>query len=162
MLNGGKCENGIESTIVGFDNHLPVIYRLGAITVEQIESCLKQKVKIHNHNIQSDGPDTSGMVKFHYAPRTPIYHIEEMDENEDSKHVGYIGFDKINRYIPIENQFLLNEDGDLKKATVNLYHSLHYMDQKNFTKIFICKFPSKGLGVSMNDRISKAIAKFKA
>ena len=63
VLNGGECNNGIESTI-GFDENSPIIYRLGAITVEQIESCLGQKIKIHNHNIQNSGPDASGMVKF--------------------------------------------------------------------------------------------------
>lgn len=161
VLNGGKCENGIESTIVGFEDNLPVIYRLGAITLEEIESCLNVKVKIHNHNIKSEGPDSSGMVKFHYAPRTPIYDIDEMDTNEDSEHVGYIGFDKLNESIPVENQFLLSDEADLKIASKNLYHSLHYMDQKNFKKIYICKFPLMGLGLSMNDRITKAIAKFR-
>lgn len=162
VLNGGKCENGIESTIVGFENNIPVIYRLGAITVEQVESCLNQKVKVHNHHIKSNGPDTSGMVKFHYAPRTPIYDIKEMDSIEDTENVGYIGFDKLERSIPVENQFLLSEGGDIKMASKNLYHSLHYMDQKNFEKIYISKLPAKGLGLSMNDRITKAIAKFKA
>ena len=28
VLNGGECNNGIESTIVGFDENSPIIYRL--------------------------------------------------------------------------------------------------------------------------------------
>ena len=90
VLNGGECNNGIESTIVGFDENSPIIYRLGAITVEQIESCLGQKIKIHNHNIQNSGPDASGMVKFHYAPRTPMYNIEQICTKEEKSKFGYI------------------------------------------------------------------------
>jgi len=162
VLNGGDCNNGIESTIVGFDENSPMIYRLGAITVEQIESCLGQKVNIHNHIIQNSGPDASGMVKFHYAPRTPMYNIEQISTKEDTSNFGYIGFDTLNFLIPAENQFLLSEDGDLRIASKNLYHAMHHMDQKHFEKIFICDFPNEELGRSMNDRIKKAIAKFNA
>ena len=34
ILDGGTCENGIESTIVGFENNEPTLYRLGALTIE--------------------------------------------------------------------------------------------------------------------------------
>ena len=37
VLEGGQCQNGIESTIVGFENGEPVLYRLGAISQEDIE-----------------------------------------------------------------------------------------------------------------------------
>ena len=36
VLEGGTCEKGIESTIIGFDGEEPVLYRLGSITVEEI------------------------------------------------------------------------------------------------------------------------------
>ena len=29
VLDGGECQKGIESTIVGFENGEPTIYRLG-------------------------------------------------------------------------------------------------------------------------------------
>ncbi|MFZ9847796.1 MAG: L-threonylcarbamoyladenylate synthase, partial [Flavobacteriales bacterium] len=32
ILDGGTCENGLESTIIGFENGTPKVYRLGAIT----------------------------------------------------------------------------------------------------------------------------------
>jgi L-threonylcarbamoyladenylate synthase len=39
ILDGGPCEKGLESTGVGFDaNDRPLIYRLGAITLEAIQS----------------------------------------------------------------------------------------------------------------------------
>jgi tRNA A37 threonylcarbamoyladenosine synthetase subunit TsaC/SUA5/YrdC len=36
-LEGGECQSGIESTIVGFEGKC-CLYRLGSITVEAIET----------------------------------------------------------------------------------------------------------------------------
>ncbi len=38
VLDGGACKNGIESTIIGFENNEPIIYRLGALALEEIEA----------------------------------------------------------------------------------------------------------------------------
>ena len=38
VLDGGVCQKGVESTIIGFENDNPVVYRLGAISVEDIQS----------------------------------------------------------------------------------------------------------------------------
>src|SRR5882672_5472348 len=38
ILDGGECKVGVESTIVGFEDDTPTIYRLGGLQVEAIES----------------------------------------------------------------------------------------------------------------------------
>jgi L-threonylcarbamoyladenylate synthase len=40
VLDGGACANGIESTIIGFEEDEAVLYRLGAISVEDIEAVI--------------------------------------------------------------------------------------------------------------------------
>ena len=49
ILEGGDCNTGIESTIIGFEGDDLIIYRLGGISIEDIEACLGIKVKIHDH-----------------------------------------------------------------------------------------------------------------
>ena len=161
ILDGGPCSKGLESTIVGFDDGNTIIYRLGAITTEEIEACIDHKALVHDHKSLEDGPIASGMVKYHYAPQTPLYNINDIPKASLNKNYGYIGYHEIINGVPAENQFLLSKEKDLGIASSNLYHALHYMDKKGFDGIFICQFPSKGLGKSMNDRIQKAIAKFK-
>lgn len=160
ILDGGTCSKGLESTIVGFEEGKTIVYRLGAITVEEIESCLGSPVTIHDHKLISSQPEASGMVNYHYAPITPIYDIKDFPSGNHNKDYGYIGFDQESKNIPIENQFLLSPKSDLKIASKNLYHALHYMDEKKFDGIFICQFPAQDLGQSINDRINKAISKF--
>jgi len=36
VLDGGICSKGLESTVIGFKNDIPVIYRMGSITLEEI------------------------------------------------------------------------------------------------------------------------------
>ena len=161
ILDGGPCTKGIESTIIGFEGDDTLIYRLGALPVEDIELCIGKKALLHNHTSNIEKPVASGMVNFHYAPQTPIFDIEDLHTSHDLKNYGYIGYDELHNTIPVENQFLLSPDSDLNEASRNLYTSLHFMDSKDFDGIFICQFPEYGLGQSINDRINKAIAKFK-
>jgi L-threonylcarbamoyladenylate synthase len=44
VLDGGACK-GIESTIIGFENEDAVLYRVGSISIEDIEACY-WKIKI--------------------------------------------------------------------------------------------------------------------
>ena len=49
ILEGGACERGIESTIIGFVDDKPLLYRVGAISNEEIEKCIgKLVVKKHS------------------------------------------------------------------------------------------------------------------
>ena len=55
VLDGGSCTNGIESTIIGFENEEPIIYRLGALALEDIEavSYLFLLLPICKYNLES-------------------------------------------------------------------------------------------------------------
>src|SRR5688572_28570624 len=49
ILDGGVCPVGIESTIVGFENDIPIVHRLGGLTLEKIESIVgKVRVQINS------------------------------------------------------------------------------------------------------------------
>ena len=52
ILDGGQCKRGIESTILGFPDGLPTLYRFGALDHDQIESITGPLViKTHSENI---------------------------------------------------------------------------------------------------------------
>ena len=42
ILDGGECQNGLESTIIGFENDQAVLYRHGSIATEAIEKITKK------------------------------------------------------------------------------------------------------------------------
>lgn len=69
VLDGGSCEVGIESTIVGFDNSYKkiIIYRPGAITAEMLSEFAT--VEIHPPQSRSAMP---GQMEYHYVPNLPL------------------------------------------------------------------------------------------
>ncbi|MGK0380014.1 MAG: L-threonylcarbamoyladenylate synthase, partial [Patiriisocius sp.] len=70
VLEGGECKNGIESTIIGFENNDALLYRLGSISIEEIEKVIG---KIQVKNKSETTPTAPGMLAKHYAPRTKTY-----------------------------------------------------------------------------------------
>lgn len=72
-LEGGTCQVGIESTVVGvFDDHLEV-YRPGMITPSMLKNASDVPV------IVKESPVSPGALKHHYMPDVPMYLLEESE-----------------------------------------------------------------------------------
>ena len=156
ILEGGQCNKGLESTIVGMENGKLTIYRLGSISIEDLEKVLN--IKLIVNNTSDDTPITSGMVKFHYAPSTPLYFMDSLEKINKTDSSGFIFFQ--NDFLEVSNKIVLSERGNLEEAAKNLYNALHLMDSKEFNQIYIERFPECKLGRTINDRLKRATAKF--
>lgn len=159
ILDGGNCEKGIESTIIGFENDEAILYRLGSISIEEVELIIGP---IHVANKNDSTPDAPGMLSRHYAPITKTI-LSESVENEIKKHtkskIGVLLFQNSlakNEAIVTE---ILSKKGDLKEAASNLYAAMHRLDKQNLDVIIAEKFPENDLGISINDRLERATKK---
>lgn len=156
VLDGGACKNGIESTIIGFENNEPIIYRLGALALEDIEAVVG---KIAIKNKKENSPDAPGMLDKHYAPSTRTFlteNISEEIEKHRGKRIGLIVFKSDLKDNSIKIQIILSEKGDMAEAASKLYDTMHYLDHQNLDVIIAEKFPDFGLGKSINDRLQRA------
>lgn len=160
ILDGGSCSKGLESTVIGFEEDIPVIYRLGTITAEEINAVCG-KLKIAEKESQTiKGP---GMLKQHYSPYTQFIisdNIEKTILNYNPSEIGIITLSKKLDSIPCENQFVLSEKRDLAEAAQNLYRALHHLDNLQLKVIITEPMPDENLGRTINDRINRAAAKF--
>ena len=156
VLDGGNCINGIESTIIGFENENPILYRLGSLSVEEIESIIGP-IKIMNENNSS--PLAPGMLSRHYAPKTKTIvseNIKEELKKYKNLKIGLLLFnDDIDSCENIVRE-ILTDKKDLKEAAANLYAAMHRLDRKNLDLIIAEKFPNNSLGKSINDRLNRA------
>lgn len=156
VLDGGVCKNGIESTIIGFENDEPLIYRLGALALEDIESVVG---KVQLKNKKEENPDAPGMLAKHYAPKTKTILtddvITELQKHQHKK-VGVLSFADTFKNDVIQTQIILSSTKNLQEAAANLYNAMHELDRENLDVIIIEKMPDYGLGVSMNDRLQRA------
>lgn len=159
ILDGGDCKNGIESTIVGFEHDEPVLYRLGAISMEDIEKVIG-KIEIKNKN--EAAPDAPGMLSKHYAPLTNTYlaaDIKKCIESFPDKKIGLLLFCGEVNSPQVTHQEFLSKHGDLAEAATNLYTALHLLDKLNLDVIIAERLPDIGLGKSINDRLERATKK---
>jgi len=159
VLDGGNCENGIESTIVGFENEKAILYRLGSISVEDIESIIGS-IQIVNKNDSS--PNAPGMLSRHYAPKTKTIlseNIENEIKNYPTSKIGVLSFQDLKINDENIEKEILSINGSLKEATSNLYAAMHRLDKKGLDLIIAEKFPENDLGKSINDRLERATKK---
>ena len=158
VLDGGSCANGIESTIIGFENEEPVIYRLGALPLEEIEA-LVGAISIKNK--KEEKPDAPGMLARHYAPKTSTFLVDDVAaeiEKNTGKKMGVLVFkSSLNN----ENitEIILSKNGSLQEAASRLYSAMHDLDSKNLDLIIAERFSEFGLGKSINDRLQRATFK---
>ena len=156
VLDGGTCKNGIESTIIGFENDEPIIYRLGALAVEEIEAVVG-KVTIKNK--KEEKPDAPGMLDKHYSPlTTTVLTTNIADEilKYPNKKIGVLTLNSSFQSDAIVSEIILSKTNDLQEAASKLYDAMHQLDHQKLDIIIVEKMPDFGLGKSMNDRLQRA------
>ena len=159
ILDGGACEKGIESTIIGFENDEPVLYRHGAVSIEEIEMVVG-KIKIITE--KSDKPKAPGMLSRHYAPNTETHLVTNISESIHSfsdKKIGLLLFKENSQTQDWLFQEVLSTTGDFDEAARNVYAALHRLDLSDVDVILVEKLPDIGIGKSINDRLKRAVKK---
>lgn len=157
ILDGGECVVGIESTIVGFEDDYPVVYRLGGLGIEQIESVVgKVRVQLNT----SSNPQAPGQLKSHYAPKKKMMlgDLAELIRDYGTERVGVLTFQKQISQVDLNNQFALSAEGNLAEAAQRLFASLRALDKKDVDIILAEEVPNMGLGKAINDRLRRAAA----
>lgn len=154
ILDGGDCEIGVESTIVGFEEDTIVVYRLGGLAIEKLESFGKKVELRINH---SSNPQAPGQLKSHYAPRKPMFvgDIEELITHNSGKKMSVLSFYTTYRVFTKQ----LSPKKDLHEAAHNLFAYLRELDSSDTEIILAEKFPDTFLGRAINDRLERAAAK---
>ena len=152
ILDGGICTIGIESTIIGFEDDIPVIYRLGGLTAEKIESLIG-KVKIETHS--NSNPKAPGQLKSHYAPTKKVIlgTLKELLYQQQGKKFGILSF-RNNLQLP--HQIILSPSGQVEEAAQNLFAALREFDKMPVETVIAELVPDVGIGRAINDRLRRA------
>jgi L-threonylcarbamoyladenylate synthase len=149
IVDGGVCEIGVESTVVGFKNDTPVIYRPGAVTKEMIGEIL-----IDN----GQEKPSPGMLEKHYSPNTLL--CLELP-SEVPPNCGLLAFGELpENAVHFAKALNLSANANLTEAAANLYGMLHELDSCGLSKIYATLLPPVGVGVAINDRLTKAAGFF--
>jgi len=146
VLNGGKCQIGVESTIINLTTK-PTILRFGGLDILKIEKILKKKVVIDTSSKKKIAP---GQFPLHYSPGIPLRtNVKDPKNNE-----AFLLIKK--RKITFKNYYYLSKKNDLKQAAKNLYSLLRSIKKDGYKMIAVEKIPNIGIGKTLNDRLNRA------
>jgi len=146
VVDGGPCELGLESTVIGLTGPRTILLRAGSITPERIAAVLGA-APVRPEGMAMESP---GMLLRHYAPRLPL----RLNATAPQGREGLLsfgppppGFAQI---------FPLSASGDLAEAAARLYAGLHALDAQQLDGIAVMPIPESGLGLAINDRLTRA------
>ena len=148
VLDGGDCQIGIESTVVGFSNGRPVLLRPGAITREDIETVTGPLSLPPRGSVSAPG-----MLASHYAPRARL----RLNADRADPHEALLAYGPA-FHSDACHVCNLSPAGDLREAAANLFSMLRQLDDTGVPVIAVMPIPATGLGEAINDRLARAAA----
>jgi L-threonylcarbamoyladenylate synthase len=157
IIDGGKTQVGLESTVLDLSRDVPKILRQGGTEWEKIEALIGP-VEISSDS-PSETPLSPGQLKSHYAPRTSLVLCKrgEMDATPFASGEGRLYFScPKTEGVLIDRTKVLSEAGNLTEAAANLFDCLHELDGMGLDFIRAEEAPGCGLGEAINDRLRRA------
>jgi L-threonylcarbamoyladenylate synthase len=154
ILDGGVCNVGLESTIIGFEENEPVVYRFGGLSLEKIQAVIG-KIKTRTHS--TSNPTAPGQLISHYAPGKKVIlgKIEELLQTYPAHCSGILSFQQD---FNSPYQVILSPNGNLEEAAKNLFAALRSFEKMPIDVILAELVPDAGLGRAINDRLKRASA----
>lgn len=169
IINGGKCEVGIESTVVKVEDNVVKILRPGKITKEDIEA-VAQDVTLDKHIFEDlkDGEKvlSPGMKYRHYAPNAKCMLIYSKDNKKLEAKINELSSEYNNVAVICSNQikdkfnakYILNygDKNNLSEIASNIFTLLRKVDKMDVDIVFIEGIEKQGIGIAIMNRLLRA------
>ena len=146
VLDGGRCQIGLESTIINLLSK-PTILRFGGLDISEIEKILKKKVIIDTNSKKKIAP---GQFPLHYSPGIPL----RINAKKSKKNEAFVLIKK--RKTTFKNYYYLSKNNNLQQSAKNLYTILRKIKKDGYKMIAVEKIKNKGIGKTINDRLNRA------
>jgi len=172
IVDGGPCENGIESTIIDLSADAPTLRRPGPISQQQLEArtgIAFSVVHAQQDVATSTGEMAPGSLYKHYSPKATLLLLGEppteipaipFDLNQVAS--AYVALTRTPRFPELAAKcqlFWLSETpNNLKVIGQNTFGILRQLDQMGFARIFFERPPAYEMGIAINDRLQRAAA----
>lgn len=145
ILDGGRCQHGLESTVVDARGDAPVVLRPGALARALIEKAAGATTAAENDGA---GPRSPGGLAKHYAPRRAKLRL---DADAPDGREAFLAFGPV-----LWATLNLSPTGDLGEAAGRLFPCLRALDDAGFETIAVSPIPCDGLGEAIRDRLARA------
>lgn len=147
VLDGGRCQQGVESTIMIFRDTRWVIAREGAVTAEEIALVLGYAPDFSEKTAK---PICPGQHYKHYAPNAVL---KPLGKDQTGVVIGFSD----RKYPHSTALYILGDLSEPEIVAGNLYSVLRALDTDGVQEAFIdWDFPNEGLWRTIRERLRKA------
>ena len=150
IVDGGPCQVGLESTVVGLSGPAATLLRPGGITRAALEAIVGPLV---SPDAVDTAPSAPGRLARHYATRLAL-RLDARTVGADEALLAF-GRRPLEGAAAVRN---LSRAGDLREAGANLFAMLRALDDPRYRAIAVMVIPEDGLGQAINDRLRRAAA----
>lgn len=141
VLDGGRCEVGLESTVIDLSGEHPRILRPGGVTRAQVQAVVGRPLG----HLPPPSVRSPGMYPRHYAPNAKVVLVERLDDCQPG----------LTFHEPqTADQIKMPDDPAAYGAS--LYRALHRLDEKGHSTIYVENPPSHPDWEAVHDRLKKA------
>jgi len=152
VLDGGKAQKGVESTILGYFNSEWCLLREGAIPREAFLPILHY---LPRDKLGAKGqPLSPGQMFKHYAPKA-VLHLTLPEKTSSAALV--LGFKERDYDC---TTLILGAIDSPEEVAMNLYDALREIDKRGVTEAYVdMDFPEEGLWRTIRERLNRAAAR---
>ena len=154
ILDGGRCDVGIESSIIQATHHNGYsVLRPGMIDLKTIEGRFPTQ-----RSLNQSTPRVSGQLDSHYKPQKKLYYIDDWRQLDNYSHLlkGLIYTISISEHTPKEEKLHHQLPNDEQTVAYELYDELRYADQSKAEVIVIELPPNQIKWRAIREKILKA------
>jgi len=173
IIDGGRVDVGLESTVVDVTGEIPTILRPGKITRKMMENVIGPvEVDPALSNLENVNliPRAPGMKYTHYSPNAEVYIVEGQDEDvvrtiedltlkghKNHKKIGIMATDEtISSYAQGDMIISLGSKFDLETIAYSLFEALRAFDDAKMDIVYTERFSEEGIGDAVMNRLIKA------
>ncbi len=141
IIDGGRTDIGLESTVIDLTSETPTILRPGKITKEELEKVIgKIEIKTKAGKVAK----APGMKYKHYSPKARVILVRKKE------------IPSLKRKLGTKKTGIILKEGTFEEFAKSLFSKFREMDKRGIEVILVEKIKEKGLGVAIMNRLKKA------
>lgn len=164
IIDGGVCEEGVESTVINALHNPPLLLRPGVISYEQIKEIVPE-IELLSNTTKEEGKASPGTRYKHYSPTAPVTMIQGSKTDIlrkinciKGKSVGLLATEEYTK--GLDKDILIYSLGaDTKTSAKRLFDGLRYLD-RHVSEIYTIEIESTFEGRAVMDRLNRATSKW--
>jgi L-threonylcarbamoyladenylate synthase len=157
ILDGGRCQVGVESTVVDCSDGRPVVLRLGGVSRERLEAIVAGPVPVCDDGTRP----APGTLASHYAPRARVVLVAAPEVSARASDLVAAGA-RVGLLAAVPPADLppgvtvLAAPADVDELARDLYRLLRDADRQRVDVLLAVPPEPVGIGAAVADRLARA------